>query len=110
MSQQSKRSPSPQHIHLEAYSTADTNSIGSIEDANVKSTQPPGKCTKNATGSSSHVQFDGIVVPKDMRRSVRTTKASSKKDMGKLFAWLGQEFGVIAKTCTAQIIFYGLSG
>jgi len=85
-----------------AFSTTDVNAIEFIEpvdDTVIKITQPSGKHVKTASGSSSQVQFEGIMIPKGMRKSARTTKANSKKDISELLAWLGQEFGAIAKTC-----------
>jgi len=55
------------------------------------------KRVKTACGSS--VQFDGVVLPKGMRRSTRSTKANLKKEVNKLFERLGQEFSTVLKTC-----------
>ena len=57
----------------------------------------PSKRGKTASGSS--VQFDGVVLPKGTRRSTRSTKANSKKEVNELFKRLGQEFSAISKTC-----------
>jgi hypothetical protein len=81
-----------------AYSTSNANAIGFIEpvdDADLESAQPVGKRAKTASGSAPQVRFDGIMLPKGTRKSTRTAKASSKKE---LYARLGQEFGAIAKT------------
>ena len=87
-----------------AYSTTDASAIGSIESTagfDLDPPQPAGKHQKSASGSSSQVRFDGVAVPlaRATRRSVRTTKANSKKDIHELFKRLGQEFGAVAKTC-----------
>ena len=87
-----------------AYSTTDTSAIGSIESTmgfDLNPPQPAGKRQKSAAGSSSQVQFDGVAVPpaRATRRSARTTKANSKKDIHELFEQLGQEFGAVTKTC-----------
>ena len=59
------------------------------EDADLKSTQPVGKCVKTASSSSSQVQFNGIMLLKGTRKSVWTTKAQLKEGYG----------GIV---CTAQ--------
>ena len=87
-----------------AYSTTDASAIGSIESTagfDLDPPQPAGKRQKLAAGSSSQVRFDGVAVPpaRVTRRSARTTKANSKKEIHELFEWLGQEFGVVTKTC-----------
>jgi hypothetical protein len=82
-----------------AYSTTDTNPIGVIEpidDTNTNPVQPAGKRAKTHSASTSHVQFDGVAVPKATRKLTCVPKASSKKD---LFARLGKEFASISKTC-----------
>ena len=66
--------------------------------ADSNSTQPVGKRTKTAPGSSSHVQFDGLIIAKSTRKSARTAKANTKKDMGELFAQLAQECRAMANT------------
>jgi len=81
-----------------AYSTTDANPINSLEpidDADADAAQPVGKCAKTAAASSSHVQFDGVAIPRPMRRSAHATKMNSKKE---LFARLSQEYATIAKT------------
>jgi hypothetical protein len=81
-----------------AYSTTDTNPIGTlepVEDADADATQPAGKRTKTATVSSSRVHFDRVAITKPTRKSARTTKTNSKKE---LFARLSQEYATISKT------------
>jgi hypothetical protein len=81
-----------------AYSTTDANPIGVIEpveDADADATQPAGKRAKTASAGSSRVRFDGVSIPRPTRKSTRTTKTSSKKE---LFARLSQEYATIAKT------------
>lgn len=85
-----------------AYSTTDANSIGIIEpiedadaDADADAAQPAGKRAKTTAASSSRVRFDGVAIPRPTRKSTRTTKTISKKE---LFARLSQEYATIAKT------------
>jgi hypothetical protein len=81
-----------------AYSATDANPIGilkQVEDADADAAQPAGKRTKTAAASSSHVRFDGVAVPRPTRKSIRTTKTNSKKE---LFARLSREFATISKT------------
>ena len=79
-----------------AYSTTDANPIGVIEqvedaNANADTAQPAGKRAKTA----SRVRFDGVSIPRPTRKSTRTTKTTSKKE---LFARLSQEYATISKT------------
>ncbi|KIM78016.1 hypothetical protein PILCRDRAFT_11473 [Piloderma croceum F 1598] len=79
------------------YSTTDANPISTIkpvEDADTDVAQPTGKRAKTASISSSRVRFDGVAIVKPMRKSARTTKTTSKKE---LFARLCQEYATIAK-------------
>ena len=81
-----------------AYSTTDANPIGSIEpidDADADAAQPVGKRAKTASANSSRVRFDGVAIPRPTRKSTRTTKTNSKKE---LFACLSQEYATISKT------------
>ena len=85
-----------------AYSTMDANSISSIEpiedpDAatDADAAQPAGKRAKTASASSSRVRFDGVAITKPTRKSTRTNKPISKKE---LFARLSQEYATISKT------------
>jgi mevalonate pyrophosphate decarboxylase len=68
--------------------------------------QQVAKRQKNASGSSSRVRFDGVELadkssntPKATRRSARSSKANSKKDVGELFSQLAREYQAISKTC-----------
>ena len=88
------------------YSTAGAHPIGRIDAFEGDFDTAPGssKRQKMASGASAQVRFDGVVVPNNQctrttRKSTRTTKATSKKDVNGLFAHLGQEFQAIAKTC-----------
>ncbi|KIM74287.1 hypothetical protein PILCRDRAFT_14549 [Piloderma croceum F 1598] len=79
------------------YSTTDANPIGTlkpIEDADADTAQPTGKCAKTASFSLSHVHFNGVAIAEPMRKSARTTKTNSKKE---LFVCLSQEYATIAK-------------
>ena len=61
-----------------AYSTTNTNLIGVIEpinDANADPVQPAGKRVKITSTSTSHVQFDGVSIPKATRKLTRVHKA-----------------------------------
>ena len=81
-----------------AYSIMDTNSIGiikPIEDTDTDTAQPAGNHARASAASSSCVRFDGVAIPKPMRKSTCTTKTISKKE---LFAHLSQEYATIAKT------------
>ena len=85
------------------YSSVDANPISILEPMDVDvdaSSQPIGKHAKPAAGSSSNPRFDGIVLTKPTRKSVRTAKASSKKEVGmsELFRCLAQEHGAVART------------
>ena len=95
------KSPAQPPRKRKAYSTTDASSIGRIEilGSDIDTAQPSGKRHKSA--STSQVQFDGIMVPatRATRKSTRTAKANSKKDMHELFEHLGQELGAAAKTC-----------
>ena len=94
---------SPGHVATrkrKAYSTKDANPIGILEpvedaDADADTAQPAGKRAKTAAASSSRVRFDGVAIPKPTRKSTRTAKTNSKKE---LFARLSQEYATIAKT------------
>jgi hypothetical protein len=96
---------SPGHVATrkrKAYSTKDAHPIGSLEpvedadaDADADTAQPAGKRAKTAAASSSRVRFDGVAIPKPTRKSTRTAKTNSKKE---LFARLSQEYATIAKT------------
>src|ERR1700692_142906 len=82
-----------------AYSTTDASAIGSIESTagfDLNPPQPARKRQKSAAGSSSQVRFDGVAVPpaRVTRRSARTTKANSKKEIHELFERLGTGCGV----------------
>src|ERR1700683_5197818 len=90
-----------------AYSTTDASSIRCIKilGSDINTAQPSGKHHKSTSGTSSQVQFDGIMVPpgpttpttRAARKSMCTAKANSKKDMRELFERLGQEFHTTAK-------------
>jgi hypothetical protein len=96
------RSPA-QGKKRKANSVSDASSIGRSDATgfDFEATEPNGKRQKMASGSSAQVRFDGIMVPpvKATRRSTRSAKANSKKDIHELFERLGQEFGAVAKTC-----------
>jgi hypothetical protein len=96
------RSPA-QGKKRKANSVSDASSIGRSDATgfDFEATEPNGKRQKMASGSSTQVRFDGIMVPpvKAPRRSTRSAKANSKKDINELFERLGQEFGAVAKTC-----------
>ena len=76
-----------------------------ILDIDTEPAQPPAKRQKTAAASSSHIRFDGVEVGKSnpttrsTRRSTRTTKANSRKDLGDLFGRLAKDYQTIAKTC-----------
>jgi hypothetical protein len=91
-----------------AYSTTSANPIGLMDvvDVDMEPSQPVGKRLKSAASSSSRVRFDGVEVqgkstppPKSIRRSARSAKANSKKDVGELFGQLAKEYQAISKTC-----------
>jgi len=91
------------------YSTTDANAIGQMDPIDVDFDPPKmlGKCQRMVSSSPSGVPIDGTApTPKPQpsahltRKSTRVTKAASKKDMTlDLFAWLRQEFHVLARTC-----------
>jgi hypothetical protein len=100
------KSPAQPTKKRKAYSATDTSTIGRLEiiGSDNDTPQPTGKRHKAFSGASSQVRFDGIVVPpapviRPTRKSTRTAKANSKKDLRELFERLGQEFGAVAKTC-----------
>jgi len=75
-------------------------------DIDTEPAQPATKHQKTASGSSSRVRFDGVELhdksnpaPKATRRSTRTTKANSKKEVGELFGQLAKEFQAMSRTC-----------
>jgi hypothetical protein len=78
-----------------------------VLDVDAEPAQPPPKRLKTAGSSSSRgIRFDGVELyeqsnptPKPTRRSTRSAKANSKKDVGQLFGQLAKEFQVISKTC-----------
>ena len=95
-----------------AYSTTDASSIRCIEISgpNINTAQPSGKHHKASSGTSQ-TRFDGIMVPpgptpppaRATRKSTRTAKANSKKDMCELFEHLGQELSMAAKAHEAAV-------
>jgi hypothetical protein len=77
-----------------------------VVDVNMEPAQPVRKQLKSASASSSHICFDGVEVqgkstspPKATRKSARSAKANSKKDVGELFTQLSKEFQAISKMC-----------
>ena len=84
-----------------AYSTTNANPIGLIEliDVDVDSATSSRKQAKTASGGSTVVRFDSIMILKVTRRSTRSAKANNPKmEMGELFRRLGQEFRAVRKT------------
>ena len=90
------------------YSTSGATPMGVMETLNIdmELTQPATKRQKTASGSSSRIRFDGMELhnksnpaPKATRRSTRTTKANSKKEVGELFGQLVKEFQAMSRTC-----------
>jgi hypothetical protein len=89
-----------------AYSTTGAHPIGRIDvfEGNFYTAPGSSKWQKTGTGASAQVRFDGVVIPnnqhmKATRKSTRTTRATSKKNVNGLFEHLGQEFQAIVKTC-----------
>ena len=87
------------------FSTTDARPIGQMESIDVF-TQGSSKRQKLASGGSSHVRFDGVLLnkpphpaPRATRKSTRAAKANSKKGIRELFERLGEEFQAVAKTC-----------
>jgi len=77
-----------------------------VVDVDTEPAQPVGKRLKSASAGSSRVRFDGVEVQgktspplKAIRRSTRSARANSKKDVGELFGQLAKEFQAISKTC-----------
>jgi hypothetical protein len=75
-------------------------------DIDAEAAQPVPKLQKTASASSSRIRFDGVELhdksnptPKTTRRSTRSTKANSKKDVGELFGQLAKEYQAISKIC-----------
>ena len=89
-----------------AYSTTGVQPIGHIDAFEGDFDTAPGSSKRQKTGSraSAQVRFDGVVIPsnqrtKATRKSMQTTRVTSKKDVNGLFECLSQEFQAIAKTC-----------
>lgn len=100
------KSPAQPPRKWKACSTADASTIRCIKimGSNIDPAQPSGKQHKLSSGTSSQVQFDGVMVPgpptpaaMETRKSTCTIKANSKKDLCKLFECLRQEYGAVAK-------------
>jgi len=89
------------------FSTETANPVGMVDVLDADTAPPPvSKRQKTASASSSRVRFDGVelhdrrdIAPKPTRRSARSAKANTKKDVGQLFGQLAKEFEAIAKTC-----------
>jgi hypothetical protein len=93
-------------LKCKVYSTASAHPIGHIDTFKGDFDTTPGssKCQKTASGVSAQVQFDGVVMHNNQctratRKSMQTTRVTSKKDINRLFERLGQEFQAIVKTC-----------
>ncbi len=91
------------------YSSTDANAIGQMEPIDVDFDPPKtlGKRRRTVSSGASGVPIDGAApTPKSQpsarptRKSTRVTKSARKKDTTlDHFAWLGQEFHALARTC-----------
>jgi hypothetical protein len=81
-----------------AFLTTDSKLIGVIDspiDVDFNSSLPVGKRSKLSSGSTPRVHFDAAETLTSTRKSTRST---TKKDLGELFKQLGEEYGAVSET------------
>jgi hypothetical protein len=81
-----------------AFSTTDSKPIGVIDgpiNVDFNSGPPVGKQSKLSSGSTPRVHFDAAETSTSTRKSTRST---TKKDLGELFKQLGEEYGAVSET------------
>jgi hypothetical protein len=84
------------------YSSTDANPIRTMDliDVDFDSAPLTRKHVKSASGGTAQVQFNGVAVPRQTRKSMHA-KAIAKKDVNELFEQLAQEYAALSKTFQA---------
>jgi hypothetical protein len=88
----------PASRKCKAYWTTDSHPIRVINgpiNVDFNSGPPVGKPSKMTSGSTLRVHLYGAETPTSTRKSTRST---TKKDLGELFKQLGEKYGTVSKT------------